>query len=697
VIKQLVFLSAIVFSLNSVFAAEVLVKTDTLDISGYSAISDDKLTVYGGIAGPVDPVTGPTNSTVDTCADSSIVGAKACNQVSVHYQLPFTVSFQVTKDVSNALAKMYIDDGSGSFVELDSQAGLNLTANSTTVTLSADWGEICSKIGASLSSSCVGATVFATRNLKIGVDSDASNDVEDAERKTISLRLHYISPSDTVTQNYCTSASGSGMCNLAFIPGDQKVFIDSAIYAGPDPLSGSFDWESIAIFPIPSPTVDGSKFTGFIPNQASPIFRNFDSSDGTIPDSSVTGGLENGQGYCFVYGTKNVAQNIYRYVTDINAAPTACKTPSEVVGLLEDKACFISTAAFGSEMAPEVKTFRAFRNKYLLTNLPGKLFVKTYYKLSPPLAKMISKNETLRTVSRGLLYPFLFYASLSLSQGILLASLLLSFTLLVCTVAVRHMKYKRSLLMIFILLLATTVKAGITPDTKEIQHESAKEGLVRITKDGTYIYNTERPLKSESSKITFGMAEQPSIELVVETGTSGTQTYQFGDLYSETSSIIVGYDYENYPVVDNGKLGYQLGVSLMFASGNGVLVSTGETSAESFTFLTMPVNAGAVYRFEYKDKQFMAPYVSGGGTLLALIEKRDDVAKPNVATGFGFYGAGGILLNASVLDAESGFQLESEYGISNLWLAIEFRVTEVNSEAFSFSNKYVNAGLSFDF
>lgn len=696
-IKQLVFLSAFLFSVSRVFAASVIVNASTLDVSGYSAISTDKLTIYGGIAGPSDPVIGPTNSTVNTCADSSIVGAKACNQVSVHYQLPLSVSFQVTENVNPAVAKMYIDDGNGNFVELDSQTGLDLSANSTVVTLTATWGEICSKIGAGLSASCVGSTVFATRSLKVGVDSDGNSDVEDAERKTLSLRLHYIAPSDIVTQSYCTSASGSGMCNLSFIPGDQKVFIDSAVYAGPDSLSGSFDWESIAIFPIASNSVDGTKFTGFVPNLATPIFRNFDSSDGTIPDSSVTGSFENGQTYCLVYGTKNAAQNIYRYVTDAAAATTACVMPSEVVGLLEDKSCFISTAAFGSDMAPEVKTFRAFRNKFLLTNLPGKLFVKAYYRFSPPLAKVIAQNETLRTVSRGLLYPFLFYASLSLSQGILLASLLFSFTLLVCAILIRHAKYRRSLVVIFILFLATTAKAGITPDTKEIQHEGAKEGLVRITKDGTYVYNTERPLKKESSKITFGMADQPSIELTVETQSAGTQVYQFEDLYDQSSGMIIGYDYENFLWADQGKLGYQLGTSLMFASGNGVLVSSGARSAESYTFITMPVNAGAVYRMEYKDKQWAAPYVSGGATLLTLLEKRDDVAKPNFAAGFGFYGSGGILLNASVLDAESGFQLESEYGISNLWVAIEFRVTEVNSEAFSFSNKYVNAGLSFDF
>ena len=249
-------------------------------------------------------------------------------------------------------------------------------------------------------------------------------------------------------------------------------------------------------------------------------------------------------------------------------------------------------------------------------------------------------------------------------------------------------------LMLIIMLFSIYSYAA---DTEVISHEGAKEGLVKILADGTYVYDTKRELKTESSKLTFGMAYQPEITIDIQLGTGSTTTYVFEDFYNESTGVIIGYDYENYLWRDKGKLGYQLGLSAMFVSGNGILVSTGQKSAETFSFVTMPINAGAIYRFEYKDKQIFAPYVAGGGTLLALIEKRDDIATPKAAAGFGFYGAGGVLVNMSLLEPDSGYQLESEYGISNLWLAVEFRLTEVNNEAFSFSNQYVNAGLSFDF
>lgn len=695
-IRQLAFTAAVIFiSLQSQAAAEIIVKSDTIDVSGYSEISSDKLTVYGGIAGDdgIVPISGDSNSTVNTCNDSTLTSIRACNQKSVHSGLSLRVSFQVTKDVSSAAVKAYLDT---TLLTTTSPSTVTATANSTTVTIETTWGEICSALG--IGSNCLNSTSGSfTKSLKFGVDSDASGDVDDAEKKTITLKIHYMASADSgTTLSFCTgTAVGSGMCNLEFFPGDQKAFINSALYGGTD---GSFPWDAIAVFPVPvGSNSDSNVVTTFYTALAEPIFKTFDPDDGTIPDSAVgSDSIVNGERYCFIYGVKNQTQNIYKFVTSAGAAATACLTPSEVAGLLDDKSCFISTAAFGSDMAPEVQTFRAFRNKFLLKNKLGKSFVRTYYKLSPPAANLISQNDYLRSMARTALYPFLFFASVALKFGLLAAITLFLFLTMSLTLVVRNMRFTKASLLIFVLLLSPFTKAAIVPEEKTVQHEGAKEGLVRITKDGTYVYDTPRIMRTESSKLTFGIANQPDISLNIDV--SGTQqTYNFENLYSQSSGVIIGYDYEKYLWNDSGKLGYQLGVSLMLANGNGILKSTGQASLETFTFLTVPITAGGVYRFEYKDKQLIVPYVAGGGTLLALFEKRDDEAAPNKAFGGGFYGAGGALFNVSSLDPDSSFQLDNEYGISNLWLTLEFRLVEVSASAFSFSNAYVNAGVSFDF
>lgn len=74
--------------------------------------------------------------------------------------------------------------------------------------------------------------------------------------------------------------------------------------------------------------------------------------------------------------------------------------------------CFIATAAFGTPLAPHVNTLRAFRDRVLLTNTPGRLFVALYYRTSPPLADFIAEHDLLRAGVRTLLRPLIWLATL---------------------------------------------------------------------------------------------------------------------------------------------------------------------------------------------------------------------------------------------------------------------------------------------
>jgi hypothetical protein len=65
--------------------------------------------------------------------------------------------------------------------------------------------------------------------------------------------------------------------------------------------------------------------------------------------------------------------------------------------------CFIATAAYGTETASQLNILRDFRDQVLLKNALGSRFVAAYYKLSPPIAAFIAKNDFLRAVVREVL------------------------------------------------------------------------------------------------------------------------------------------------------------------------------------------------------------------------------------------------------------------------------------------------------
>ncbi|MGA9350287.1 MAG: CFI-box-CTERM domain-containing protein [Anaerolineae bacterium] len=62
--------------------------------------------------------------------------------------------------------------------------------------------------------------------------------------------------------------------------------------------------------------------------------------------------------------------------------------------------CFIATAVYGTDTAEEINILRQFRDVVLLASHLGAEFVSLYYEVSPPIAKVISQHDSLRTAVR---------------------------------------------------------------------------------------------------------------------------------------------------------------------------------------------------------------------------------------------------------------------------------------------------------
>lgn len=74
--------------------------------------------------------------------------------------------------------------------------------------------------------------------------------------------------------------------------------------------------------------------------------------------------------------------------------------------------CLIATAAFGSEIAPQVQDLREYRDEFVMSTFAGKNFVKAfnafYYSWSPYVAQAEYDNPALRSIIKTAIYPLLF-------------------------------------------------------------------------------------------------------------------------------------------------------------------------------------------------------------------------------------------------------------------------------------------------
>ncbi|HEU4619846.1 MAG TPA: CFI-box-CTERM domain-containing protein [Gammaproteobacteria bacterium] len=119
-------------------------------------------------------------------------------------------------------------------------------------------------------------------------------------------------------------------------------------------------------------------------------------------------------------------------------------TPEHIIpypDLRDESGCFIATAAFGAEWKPEVLALRDFRDRYLLTNTPGRWLVGRYYALSPPAARYLDAHAALKPLVRAALWPLVIVALIALdgSRPALAVALLLGVAAVVLRRRVRRL------------------------------------------------------------------------------------------------------------------------------------------------------------------------------------------------------------------------------------------------------------------
>jgi hypothetical protein len=184
---------------------------------------------------------------------------------------------------------------------------------------------------------------------------------------------------------------------------------------------------TVAWDPNPEPEVAGYKiYFGTTPGSYT-----VSANAGNIT-SMVISGLEAGLTYYFAAVAYDSSGNESGFSNEISyVVPAAASADSSPSGSSSGSGCFIATAAFGSYQAPEVILLQKFRDRILLTNAPGRVFVEYYYRLSPSLAGVISQYDTLRRATRLALKPLIFSIQhrFAVYSGVLMLMLGMTFIL----------------------------------------------------------------------------------------------------------------------------------------------------------------------------------------------------------------------------------------------------------------------------
>lgn len=219
-------------------------------------------------------------------------------------------------------------------------------------------------------------------------------------------------------------------------------------------------------------------------------------------------------------------------------------------------------------------------------------------------------------------------------------------------------------------------------------HPNAAKGLIRIQKDGSYIYKTPMPEKSKAASFRFGYLTSPSIE--------SAQNVNFQDIYGADGLVGLMFDYEWQPFRGFGALGFQLGGGIVVARGNGRFAG-GAVASEIYTLGVVPLSANIVYRFEYVRRQWAVPFVSAGGIAYGLAEVRDDGRAPTFGVAPAVSGGGGVHFNITRWDSEGAFILAQDYGVADLWLTVDAKVIQGLDPQLDFTNQTISAGFTIDY
>ena len=98
---------------------------------------------------------------------------------------------------------------------------------------------------------------------------------------------------------------------------------------------------------------------------------------------------------------QNNINNIMKYHEKIKEIDPTYIIPARPNQTTQKQGCYVATAVYGSYDCPQVWTLRRFRDYTLAKTWYGKVFIYTYYAISPTLVKWFGNTEWFKTMWKG--------------------------------------------------------------------------------------------------------------------------------------------------------------------------------------------------------------------------------------------------------------------------------------------------------
>lgn len=397
-----------------------------LTLSTISGVSNQDVTdltkpiIYGGFTGGCTSDGSNNTTTCNSCAVAPTTDMTVCNLNNAYDNLIVTfVLTTTTAGFLNTDARVVVGSGTPKTTFTNPPT---FDAGSGTLTLFMTWSEICGLFptgsgGATCTANISGEMLISLKNssseesitvaVRTRVEAAGAKDYEDCNDTSKSLSANW------------------GVCHFEAFRGDGKIYAKNLVYTPSYPtgsIVSGIDYDGVVFFYEEDDTGTGNQTSilAKVSSRSKTQSIAANPANSKLADNRITG-LKNDVEYCMLMGNRDKSGVISGFTPRPSTGQTTvdqlCQMPSLVVGLLDDKKCFIATAAFGSAMAPEVQSLREFRNHFLLTNPVGKSFVRAYYKHSPYFANMIAESEVAKAIVRMALWPLLLFARVSLVFG----------------------------------------------------------------------------------------------------------------------------------------------------------------------------------------------------------------------------------------------------------------------------------------